>query len=151
MTCLFIPKPQSKQLNHSHPLDVNCERERKKGKSKEKKKDRKDAVVGAGREGGWRRKRKELISEPKVARCRAHWPWNWRKLKLLQNTPFWTRLLPQPQATPKHHQNPLLSWHKKGPDLRELACLDLRSLDVQVLICVHEKGAGNNALSSGGW
>lgn len=72
VTCLFIPKPQSKQFNHSHPPDVNCERERKKGKSKEKKKDRKDAVVGAGRKGGWRRKRKELISEAKVARCRAH-------------------------------------------------------------------------------
>lgn len=42
------------------------------------------------------------------------------------------------------------SRHKKRHDLREPAGLDLRCLDVTVLICVHEKGSGNNALSPGG-
>ena len=51
MTCLFIPRPQSKQFNHSHPPEfvsvkekkserIN-KRERKKERKTERKKERK--------------------------------------------------------------------------------------------------------------
>lgn len=80
------------------------------------------------------------------------WPFTISTSLYFKTHPFERNSHQGPQAIPDHHQNPYFSGHKRGKKqaLREPAGLELRCLDVDILICVHETGAGNYVLSSGG-
>lgn len=105
VTCLFIPKPRSKQFNHSHPPEYFTVKERRKGKNKEKKKDSERRRWERGR-----REREKVAGENKNERTyfrkegsQVHGTFaiQYKKIEiLLQNTPFGTQSLPQPLHNP---------------------------------------------------
>lgn len=92
-------------------------------------------------------KNERTYSISEGSQCMELWPFTVSTSLYFKTHPFERDSHQGPQAIPDHHQNPYFSGHKRGKRqaLWEPAGLELRCLDVDILICVHETGAGNCA------
>lgn len=138
---------RSKQFNHSHPPEWVTEKEKVGKEWREKERRWKEAMWGCLGRRWLENKNERTYSISEGSQCMELWPFTVSTSLYFKTHPFERDSHQGPQAIPDHHQNPYFSGHKRGKRqaLWEPAGLELRCLDVDILICVHETGARNCA------